>query len=204
MKNEEFTISEELEQMRRQYAQLKERLDKQEIINEKLIRESIRKNLRIVNSKIWISIAAGIMAIALIPVVSFEFGFRTPFIIISIVWMLSMVTGNLIRNRSLSIDRLTGESTQIFLAEIKRRKKVQFRWMRINFALFFLWMGYFIGECIHSGMDRHILVPLIAGAVTGAAIGLAVDIMLHNRIIGAYEGIILELENQEAAHDIIK
>lgn len=111
---------------------------------------------------------------------------------------------NFIRNRNIWVDLLSGKSTQIFLAEIKKRKEAQFRWLRINFSLFLLWLGYFIGECIHSGMEKDTLIPIIAGAVTGAVIGLTAGLRMHNRIIGAYEGIILELENPDAAHDIIR
>lgn len=204
MKNEETAISEELVQLRRQYAELKAQIDRQEITNEILIRESIRKDLRLVNSKKWVSCMAGIMAIMLVPATSLKFGLRTPFIIISVVWLAYMVVGNFIRNRNISVDLLSGKSTQIFLAEIKKRKEAQFRWLRINFSLFLLWLGYFIGECIHSGMEKDTLIPIIAGAVTGAVIGLTAGLRMHNRIIGAYEGIILELENPDAAHDIIR
>lgn len=69
-----------------------------------------------------------------------------------------MVVGNFIRNRNISVDLLSGKSTQIFLAEIKKRKEAQFRWFRINFSLFLLWLGYFIGECIHSGMEKDTLI----------------------------------------------
>lgn len=204
MNNDNFTISEELEQMRSQYADLKARLEKQEITNEKLIRESIRKDLRIVNTKVWVSTMAGIIAVTSLPTLSMNLGLRLPFIVISIVWIVSMIAGNIIRNRRLSADRLSGESTRQFLDEVKKRKSVQFRWVRINISLFVLWIGYFIGECIHTGMDRTTLIMIISGAATGALIGLAVGLRMHNRIIGAYEGIILELENPEAAHDIIR
>lgn len=203
MKNEENAMSEELDQLRLQYTELKARIERQEITNEKLIMESIRKDLRLVNSKTWISCMAGIMAILTVPMVSFRFGLRTPFIIISIVWLICMVTGNIIRNRNISPDLLSGESTQKFLEAIKKRKKVQFRWIQINLSLFVLWLGYFIGECIHSGMDRETLIPIIAGALTGAVIGLAAGLRIHNRIIGAYEGIIIELEHPKNAHDSV-
>lgn len=202
MKNEEFTVSEELEQMRKEYAELKARLERQEITNEKLIRETIRKSLRMVNDKKWVSLAAGIMAVPLIATLSMHLGLRPAFTIISIVWIVGMVAGNLVRNRNLSLDSVSGEPVRDFVDEIKRRKDSQFRWMRVNFSIFVLWVAYFAAECIHTGMSREMLIPIVAGMVAGMVLGLVIGLRMHNRIIGAYEGIILELENPDAAETV--
>lgn len=201
--NRDYLLSEELEQMRLEYAGLKERLERQEITNEKLILASIRKDMRIVRGKTWISVACGVAALANLPLICFSLGLRIPFIIISIIWITAMVAGNVLRNREIGLDRLWGESTRNFLSEIKKRKAQQFRWVRVNITLFVVWTGYFVGECAASGMERETLIFVIAGVVTGAVIGVAMGLRMHNRIIGAYEGIILELENPEASHTIL-
>jgi len=46
MNKEEFDISQELEQMRHDYAVLKERFDKQQIINEQLMENAMKKDVR--------------------------------------------------------------------------------------------------------------------------------------------------------------
>jgi hypothetical protein len=46
MNKEEFDINQELEQMRQDYAALKERFDKQQIINEQLIQHAMKKDVR--------------------------------------------------------------------------------------------------------------------------------------------------------------
>ncbi|MBR0111219.1 MAG: hypothetical protein IJM00_03125 [Bacteroidales bacterium] len=46
MNREEFDINQELEQMRQDYANLKERFDKQQIINEQLIQNAMKKDVR--------------------------------------------------------------------------------------------------------------------------------------------------------------
>lgn len=194
---EEFTVSEELEQLRRQYAELKSSLEKQEITNEKLILQSIRKDLRLVESKRWISMLAGLFAISTIVPFSLELGLRTPFIVLSAVWILSMIIGTAVRMKKLAINQLSGESIKEFITEIKKRKQTQFRWLRVNFILFFFWLSYFIGECIHTGMEKEILISLICGAICGAVIGLTLGLRMHNRIIGAYEGILIDLGHPE-------
>lgn len=46
MNKEEFDINQELEQMRQDYADLKERFDKQQIINEQLMQNAMKKDVR--------------------------------------------------------------------------------------------------------------------------------------------------------------
>ena len=46
MNKEEFDINQELEQMRQDYAVLKERFDKQQIINEQLMQNAMKKDVR--------------------------------------------------------------------------------------------------------------------------------------------------------------
>lgn len=203
MENQETNINLELEELRREYSTLKQEIAKQNTLNEKLIMSSIRKDLRAITSKKYMSIMAAFIAIPLIIILSLDLDFRLPFIIISVAWMLAMCVGNFIRFSNLSIDSLFSSTTQTFLEEMKRRKTGQFRWVRIHFSLMILWVGYFIGELIRTGLPKDEFLPMIGGCVLGLAIGLTIGLKVHNRIIGAYEGIILELENPEASHSIL-
>ena len=203
MENQETNINLEFEELRREYSTLKQEIAKQNTLNEKLIMSSIRKDLRAITSKKYMSIMAAFIAIPLIIILSLDLNFRLPFIIISVTWMLAMCVGNFIRFSNLSIDSLFSSTTQTFLEEMKQRKTGQFRWVRIHFSILVLWVGYFIGELIHTGLPKDELLPMIGGCVLGLAIGLTIGLKVHNRIIGAYEGIILELENPEASHSIL-
>ena len=198
MENREQEILTELENLRRDYNDLKKELEKNERLNESRIKESIGKNLRSINNKRWISIPAGIMAICLLVPLSQRMGFRLPFTIISIAWIGGMVLGKLLEffERS-NLDRMSGSSTQEFLREIRRRRDTQLRRARFNFTLFAIWVGYFLAECVHTGMPRESLLSIIGGIAIGAIVGLSLGIRTHNRILGEYEEIILELENLE-------
>ena len=187
-------MAQELEQLRQQYNSLKEEINKQNNVNERLIRESIKKDMSLINMKKWVSIVAGAIAIPLIYVVSMELDLGLVFTVISVVWLLSMVIGNILRNRELNISMLSSGSMQSFADEMHRRKTNQFKWVRINFSLFVIWVGCFIGECFRVGLDRDILIPVIVGVLTGTVIGLAAGFRMHNRLIGAYENIIAEIE----------
>lgn len=200
MTNEEMNITHELEQLRKDYAQLKQELGKQEITNERLIRESIRKDLSFIDKKKWIGIPAIIIVAVLMPYISKELGLRTSFVIITIVWIAILAIVNFIRMNGMDERLISMMPTQEFLKRIKKQKQQQFRWLQINIPLLFLWVGYFIGECIHANLPQEILYSLLGGLITGLVIGGTIGLRMHNRIIGIYEGIILQLENPEAGN----
>lgn len=200
MTNEEMNIAHELEQLRKDYAQLKQELGKQEITNERLIRESIRKDLSFIDKKKWIGIPAIIIVAVLMPYISKELGLRTSFVIITIVWIAILAIVNFITMNGIDERLISMMPTQEFLKRIKKQKQQQFRWLQINIPLLFLWVGYFIGECIHANLPQEILYSLLGGLITGLVIGGTIGLRMHNRIIGIYEGIILQLENPEAGN----
>ena len=202
MTNEEMNISLELEQLRKDYAQLKQELGRQEITNEKLIRESIRKDLGFIDKKKWIGIPAFVIVAALLPYISQELGLRMTFVIVTISYIAILAIANFIRLSEMDERLMSMMSTQEFLKRIKKRKQQQYHWLMINIPLLFLWVGYFIGECIHADIPKESLYSLTGGLLTGLIIGGTIGLRIHNRIIGIYEGIILQLENPEAAEHI--
>ena len=202
MDNQELNLAEEFKQLQMQYNTLKEEVDRQNTINEKFILSSIRKNMRIINSKSMISLIAGVIAAPGIVLFSLKLGLSSTFIIISAVWMLTLIVGDWIMNRHLDIDSLSSGTLQSFVAEMKKRKSTHFKWIRIHFPVFIIWVGCFIGECFRVGMAKEMLIPVTCGICAGAIIGMIIGIRMHNMIIGAYEGIILELENPEVSHSI--
>lgn len=197
MTHEEMNISSELEQLRNDYAQLKKDLDRQEITNERLIRASIRNDLRFIDRKKWMGIPAFVAVAALMTYLSREIGLRMPFVIVTMVWMAILAVLNFIRMGGLDDKMMSMLSTQEFVREIKKRKQQQFRWLQVNVPLLLLWIGYFVGECIHADLPEEFLYSLLGGMGTGLIIGGIAGMRIHNRIVGIYEGIILQLEDTE-------
>lgn len=75
MNKEEFDINQELEQMRQDYAALKEQFDKQQIINEQLIQNAMKKDVRrlfLSKKSIPVTIALIIIAVILCYVQGFD------------------------------------------------------------------------------------------------------------------------------------
>ena len=84
MNKEEFDIRQELEQMRQDYAVLKERFDKQQIINKQLIQNAMKKDIRrlfLSKKSIPVTIALFIVAVILSYVQGFDWWVQLSLII---------------------------------------------------------------------------------------------------------------------------
>ena len=89
MNKEEFDINQELEQMRQDYADLKERFDKQQIINKELIENAMKKDVRrLFLSKITlpVGIALAVVAVVLCFVMGYPWWLPVSLIIYSLIF----------------------------------------------------------------------------------------------------------------------
>lgn len=192
-----MNISRDLEQLRNDYAKLKMELGRQEITNERLIRESIRKDLKFIDKKKWIGVPAFLLISMLMPYLQHEIGLRMPFVVATIVMMGVLAIANFVRLSAFDGNLVSMMSTQEFLGKIKKQKQQQFNWIKITFPVLAIWVGCFVGECLHADLPKEILYSLFGGLTTGLVIGIILGFRMHNRIIGIYEGIILQLEHPE-------
>ena len=89
MNQEEFDINQELEQMRQDYAALKERFDKQQIINEQLMQNAMKKDVRrlfLSKKTVPIGIAFAILAVILSYIQGMAWWLTLAIIIFSVIF----------------------------------------------------------------------------------------------------------------------
>ena len=90
MNKEEFDINQELEQMRQDYVALKERFDKQQIINEQLIQHAMKKDVRrlfLSKKMLPLGIACCILAVILSYVQGMAWWLTLSLIIFSVIFI---------------------------------------------------------------------------------------------------------------------
>ncbi len=89
MNKEEFDINKELEQMRQDYADLKERFDKQQIINKELIENAMKKDVRrlfLSKKTLPVGIALAVVAVVLCFVMGYPWWLPVSLIIYSLIF----------------------------------------------------------------------------------------------------------------------
>ena len=135
MNQEEFDINQELEQMRQDYAALKERFDKQQIINEQLMQNAMKKDVRrlfLSKKTVPIGIAFAILAVILSYIQGMAWWLTLAIIIFSVIffpgvyWVYKGVREEEIYNGDI-----------LSTTETLRRFKKRFIILEVGICLFF-------------------------------------------------------------------
>ncbi|MBR1687549.1 MAG: hypothetical protein IJ710_03335 [Prevotella sp.] len=189
----------ELENMRQQMAMLKKKLEQQEIVNDRIIRKSMKRNVVNINRRYY---AVSVLCLLMIPYGYWAFvrlnGMSVGFwaatsILMIIAFVYTLITGKHLRSKDLLNDDLL-----VARQKIARAMKLDHQWLKIGIPLGILWIGYFcyesfrIKELVNDGLTMCYL-GIICGAV-GAAVGLKI----HFKTQRQYQDIIDQIEDLTA------
>ena len=167
-----------LSQMQQQLRQMKEKLEGETIVNEKILRNAYRKTLGSLQRKALRQTIIGVVAM-LLSLNLLNVGFSIPFVIATEVMLAFCLGATIIIN-----NRLPKMDTDLVTAAkgIIRFRKGYANWLWIGIPLLILWLGGMVyeimkNEAFPSEAKYAMLIGLGVGIVIGGAIGL---ILRHN------------------------
>ncbi len=184
----------ELEEMRQQMNILKEKLQKQNIVNDKIFRRSMRRSVMGISRKYMV---VSVLCILMIPYSYWAFvslaGMSFYFWLATCALMLLCFGYTLYNGRDLN-SRLVDRDLVDARSRVARAKKLDSDWLKIGIPLAILWIGYFAYEQyrINEGGDWKYMM---AAAGIGTAVGLAIGLKVHFKIQSDYEQIIDEIDD---------
>lgn len=184
----------QIEEMRQQMSVLKSKLDKQEIVNESIIRDLIKKNVVNINRR-YLIISA--LCLIMIPYSYFAFvslnGMSIGFWAATSLMMLIVFIYTSYTGRGLRSDSLMNNDLIETRRKIAHAKKLDHDWLKIGLPLGLLWLCYFAYEAYRvyggSELKQMVVVGVICGLV-GAALGLR----FHFRTQDKYNEILESIE----------
>ena len=191
MMNENF----ELENMRQQMTTLKSKLDKQEIVNDRLIRHSMKNTAGNINRRYTITMILGLL---MIPYTYWVFiklsGFSIAFWLFTCVFMLICVGATYYNSRNISDANLMTNNLLDVRRRMARAKKFDANWLFFGVPCIILFMGWFMYETYQvqgGGIDN----PFFWGGCVGGIIGAIIGLMLHFKTQRQYQEIIDQIED---------
>lgn len=184
----------QFEEMRKQMEMLKSKLDKQEIVNEKILRKSMKKNMNNITRRYTILV---VVALLMIPYAYYVFvnmmGYSIGFWIATVVFMLISCGFTVWNGR----DLYTGNLMEKNLLEVRQKmalaKKRDNQWMLFGFPMLILWLAYFVYEVYQKGGAEEVHTLLMASAF-GGAVGLILGLTIHFKTQREYQEIIDQIE----------
>ena len=184
----------ELNDMRQQLGILKEKLQQQEIVNDRLIRQSMRKNVAYINSTyVWTSV----LALLMIPYCYWAFvmlaGFSIAFWVATSLFMLLAVGYTYYNGRDLFDAQLMKGNLLEVRRKVARAKKLDSQWLLIGFPVLILWIAWFAYEIYLKGGSREV-IGFAYGGTFGGIIGLIIGLRIHFKTQRKYREIIDQIE----------
>ena len=176
-------ISHELEEMRAQLGSLKEKLEKQTIINETHIRNSMKSKMSDINKTVTGTIIAGVFALCYSTWFFYWQDFSLAFVIATFV-MLAVCLGITIAQRVILGKMDFSQGNLVETAEkLSKIKKHYQDWYKIAIPMIIIWFGWMMYEMISiHGMESPMAIGFCCGATIGGVIGGIIGMRINRKV----------------------
>lgn len=188
-------ISHELEEMRSQIGILKEKLEKQNIVNERHIRNSMKSNMSSINKTVTVTIFLGIFALVYCTWFFWQQGCSLAFVISTGI-MLAVCLGLTIVQR-VNLGRTDfSKGNLVETAQNLSKIKAHYQdWHKIAIPMIVIWFGWMIYEMIGIlGLESPMAIGFCCGAAVGGIIGGILGFRINRKIVRKTGEILEQIE----------
>ncbi|MBQ1747559.1 MAG: hypothetical protein II159_08375 [Bacteroidales bacterium] len=181
-----------LNEMQQQLRQMKEKLEGENIINDKLLRNAYRKTLGSLQRKALrqtiIEVIAMLLCLNLL-----RMGFSIPFVIATEIMLAFCLIATIVIN-----NRLPKMDTDLVTAAkgIVRFRKGYANWLWVGIPLLTVWMGGMCYEIMkNQTFPSEARVPMLIGLGVGLVIGGALGLMMRHNILSKSDETIAQIRD---------
>jgi hypothetical protein len=182
--------------MRAQIALLKEKLDKETIVSDKLLRDTMRHKARTINANAWVSVGASVFVIfwALTTVPSM--GFSWWFVGATILMMLVCDFFTWKYHKDVNAKTMSGDLLTV--AKVMKQLRDNYKkWLKYSIAMISVWFVWLSAEFCIQLNDWRLSLILIVILLISLAIGGFIGLKMHNSVIRNAEEIIQQIEETD-------
>lgn len=172
----------DLEEMKAQLDLLHQKLDKQTIVSDRLVRDVVRSKADSINRDALIITIVAILAIPYFVWLFISLQVDLAFTIVTAIFFIVAVIYNIYSHRGFQSSQLVGCS----LAEIGRRtvrmKMLQARWLRFSIPFLIVWISWFAYEILtQAGVSREECMGILIGGAVGGVLGGIAGVVAYRR-----------------------
>ena len=187
-------ISHELEQMRSQIGILKDKLEKQNIVNEQHIRNSMKSKMSSINRTIAGTIVAGAFAL---PYCTWFFWSQdlSKLFIVATAIMLTVCLGlTILQQVRLKNLDFSGSNLVETAEQLSKVKKHYSEWKWVALPMIIIWLGWLMYEMISKLGNEPYVIGFCCGAAVGAIIGGIIGFRINRKVIRKTGEILEQIE----------
>ena len=181
----------ELNEMKQQISLLRRKLEKETIVNEKLIRSSMRDKLKAVKRRSYILCAVAIGVCPLWATPTFDFH-SSWFKGVTIAFLFIAVAYEIYCDQLLSTQNYVSGNLIDEARKLSRYKQLSRQWHWFSIPFLFIWLSWFVYEATSVG-DFHANNILIGGLI-GGTIGGVIGWRIYRKGQNAVSEVIEQIE----------
>ena len=186
--------SQELEEMRSQVAILKKKLDKQTIISDSHIRNSMTSTRSDMTRIIAATIFVGALSMPYCTWIFYKYGFSPYFILASDI-MLAVCIGLTIRQRCALKNLDFTQGNLVDVAEKLNKVKTHYHeWIKIALPMILIWVSWLAYEILTKMEPSPMQMGFLLGSAAGVIIGGFFGYRINRKIVGKSTEILKQIE----------
>lgn len=198
MENNELCNSPELDQLRAEYTILKNKFSQQEVINDRLIRETMKQRVKGINNISFLSSLCAVFVIIVSPFVFHEnpvINASWAFVIATMVMMLVCIFFNWKHNRRLNDADVSCCDLKEFAKSVQYTRKKWREWRKVAVPMVVVWLCWLFAEVWMNFDQKEIAIFMIAGLVVGALVGGLVESRMNWKAVDYCDEILSQIDN---------
>lgn len=191
---EHMNETNELEEMRAQMALLKEKLNKEEILTDNLLKQAMTGKISTINRYKWITLFAGLFVLIFGNISWYNIGLPVRLLVgTSVLMVVSVVATWIIHAKMDERDIMDGNLLEV--AKNAKKLKMQYiTWQRIGYPVIVVWLAWFGYEVMSLNQDKEYLVGLLIACAIGGIIGGIWGHMMNRKVMKACDELIRQIE----------
>lgn len=183
------------EDIQRQIDLLKKKLDKEKIINERLMRKAMSSRVNSVERYLRKVLSLGVVAMALMALDFIVlFPLSLPFVIATELMLLCCIMFICINKRLVSSDKIMSGNLIEASSSLARFKKREIRYICVSIPLTVLWMTWLVFEIRVYAPDEESMYSMLAGIMIGGIVGFCIGINMFRKMLRNVNDVLSQIE----------
>ena len=185
----------EFEELRAQMALLKDKLDREEIVSDKLLRQAMKGNVRAMNARVWASAICAVVVIFYFPFLGRLENLSIWLVAYTILTMLMCLVFDYVCHKDVKPEMMNGNLLEV-ATQMRKLKKAYVRWRYYAYPMVIVWFVWLLAEILSNGSYSLHRALIFAIALTiGFAVGLILGLRTESKIVKNIDEIISQIES---------
>ena len=187
----------EMDVMRQQMNTLKKKLEQQQIVDDHIIRQSMRKTANSIKTRYYAIMALSLLMIPYTYVIFIErLGISLAFWIGTAVFMLVCCGATYYNSLNVNIPNAMGRNLIEVSNRMARAKKFDANWLFFGIPAVIVWLGWLTWELYQQ--DAETARYMFYGIICGGILGVIAGFRMHNKTQEQYQEIIDAIQDVTA------